>query len=117
MKSKQLQKLQAVWYKRLSESGFEDIEDEKGNLKSWSTHNDKASSSLQKKAKAEYYRLAGQYLYDKDFSLFKDGSYRIAWMLHCEGLSHKEIGALMMLSEDKIRYRIRKMRTLFFKSG
>jgi len=122
-KSSSLNALTKKWYRKLEETGFKDIEDQEGRLKSWTGHvlhdefaeplpenHKKESSKIHKTSQQEYYRLVGQCLFDKTFPS-KD--YRKTWQLHAEGLSYKEIGRLMGLSKPGVQHRIRKMRTMF----
>ncbi len=88
--------LDTEWRKKLKDSGFEDIERPDGNLK------DGASSSNFKKrpeydqSKAEYYRLAGQFLHEwpSPFRTSKSGTgewKKRIWELHANGKSIREI--------------------------
>ena len=115
--------LQQKWYKKLEQSGFKDIEDEKGRLKVYSgiglsedlplpVSRTDYSSKLYKESQAEYYRLAGQYLYDKKFKSPRD---KQVWALHTQGLSFTVISEKLGLTRDSVKYRIRKMRIAFFK--
>lgn len=96
LKNKELKKLQSEWYAKLKESGFHDIEqndnnDAKpdGNLKQWHSqvfyyrHKEGVLEDRQ-----EYYRLAGQFLYDHDFH---NEIHKVVWACHSDGLSVTEI--------------------------
>jgi hypothetical protein len=89
--------LKAEWDKRLKDSGFEDVEDSRGNLKSWSSsmylagkNNDASFEDviLQNQAKEQYYRLAGQFLFEHHF---KNEQEKLIWKLHSEDTSIRDI--------------------------
>lgn len=89
------QELKAKWYKRLEDNGFNDAEQADGNLKQWATsifaapshHNPTAFQ-----AKEEYYRLAGQFLYEHNFDSALE---RSIWKYHAEGVSVYKIPDLL----------------------
>ena len=99
--NKDFKALQAKWYAKLENSGFEDIEDQHGHLdrhKSLSnivTHYDQTSFEL----KQEYYRLAGQFLHDHKFKSKKE---MLIWQYHCEGMSIRDIAKKMKTYRRKI---------------
>lgn len=126
MSKPNLQQLQQKWYRKLEEQGFKDIEDTQGRLKTWTghalhdefaeplpEHHRKESSKIHKTSQQEYYRLVGQFLFDKEFP---NKEYRKVWQLHAEGKSYKEIAGIVGFTKRMVRYRICKMRMLFFKS-
>lgn len=79
-------KLKAKWEKKLASSGFEDIEQPDGNLKVWHGARFYALSDeikINGPQKEEYYRLAGQFLWEYKFP---DKKTRRIWELHCEGV-------------------------------
>jgi len=97
--SKEFKELQAKWYKKLEKSGFKDAETVEGYhepyrpLRQWHAscfflrH-----APLRREAKTEYYRLAGQFLYD---NTFKSKLEMRMWELHAEGKSIREIVRIM----------------------
>jgi len=131
MKQNNLKTLQARWYKKLKDSGFKDIEDDVGRLKTWSGHainlnfNEPLaptrvySSKVWKVSQAEYYRLAAQFLYNNEFPsdhFYPSEWYEYIWSLHVEGLTGVDIGKRLGMSKRAVTYRIRKMRKKFFSS-
>lgn len=67
--SPEFKKLQKEWYAKAKESGFDDIEQEDGNLKVWSHQFFKVRHNQTLfEAKQEYYRLAGQFLHSHKFA-------------------------------------------------
>jgi hypothetical protein len=104
--------LKKKWYSKLAASGFKDIEDENGMLKEWSSSKKGSSSKLYKESKAEYYRLASQYLWDKQFSCLED---KIIWSYHCSGMSLVDVAKTVRKSKGSVQYAIERMRREFFK--
>lgn len=118
-----LKTLQKKWYRKLQQVGFKDIENSKGLLKVWSgapldenlpaiTSKTGYSSKIFKESQQEYYRLAGQYYYDKEFKSSRD---KEIWRLHALGSSLIDIAAEMRMSKGSIQYRIERMRKEFYK--
>lgn len=89
-KSKKFLDLKDEWYKKLSSEGFEDIEANEDNLKVWSTYYTAKHRYVTREAKEEYYREAGTFLHEYEFSSELE---RQIWELHAEGLSLREIVA------------------------
>lgn len=92
-KSDELMKLTEIWYQKLKESGFKDIEQlDKSNeyrLKEWDScyfhlRNDPDIFDI----KREYYYQANQFLHSYSFKSETD---RHAWQLHSEGVGFREI--------------------------
>jgi len=88
-RSKQFSTLQAEWYKKLKDSGFNDIERKNGDIihsaeDNIVTHYDQNSFE----AKRDYNRLAGQFLHDYKF---KSNLERLVWEHHVEGMSIRNI--------------------------
>jgi hypothetical protein len=82
--SKEFQKLQAKWYKKIADAGHEEIEQPDGNLKVWASsffvvHHDPVIYA----AKEEYYRLAGQFLHD---FVFANNIEKQIWAWHSEAV-------------------------------
>src|SRR5271166_5977613 len=105
--SKAFKELQAKWYKKLEKEGFEEIEQEDGNLKHWSSRVFAAKFNgvffEDKKSYYEsvetYYRTAGHFLNEYDFKSDKD---RLIWELHSEGFSVREIVLTMKKKNFKV---------------
>jgi hypothetical protein len=98
--SKEFKELKAKWDKKLEKSGLENIEQEDGNLKNWSSRVFSSSrSGINVEDRIEYYksvegyyRTAGQFLHEYKFKSNKE---KLIWELHCEGLSVREIMIIM----------------------
>lgn len=89
--SPQFKKLQDEWYKKLQDSGFDDIEHEDGKLRTGPNNNFESqviNASMHVEAKTEYFRQAGFFLHDHKF---QDDFDRLVWGLHTRGLSVREI--------------------------
>lgn len=92
-KSKEFKKLQDKWYGKLEKSGFVDLEQADGNLKSWSSgaYRDYEDPNL-RESKEEYYRLAGQFLHSFKFESKRE---RTIWEFHSRGVSIRDIVGLL----------------------
>jgi hypothetical protein len=97
------QALKLEWYAKLRESGFEDIEQLDGRLKSWSQPKKGSfSSQIQTKqqGRQEYYRLAGWFLHENEF----DGQLsRDIWEMHSMGCGPKKIYKELLKSNSPLR--------------
>lgn len=119
-----LSQLIKVWDRKLKSHGFNDIENRvTGQLKKsggdvyWDAFryeepiheknkNMGYTTATWKESQAEYFRLAGIYLHEREF---KNHRFRLVWQLHAEGLSLTEIGEIMNISRDKANRMIRDM--------
>lgn len=82
-KDKDLKSLQAEWYAKLKDEGFDDIEQDEEHLKAWHSHMFKAQYSTEAfTAKESYYRAAGKFLHDYRFRTLLE---RAIWELHANG--------------------------------
>lgn len=95
----EFEKIQAEWDKKLKESGFVDQEQRDGRLKSWSNKY-KTGDPVRYQAKEEYYRAAGQFLYDHKFERPVE---RRIWELHSQGMARLNI--VKALRAEKVWYR------------
>jgi hypothetical protein len=112
----EFQKLNAKWKKKLAKDGFEDIEYDEDHLKQSASN---AFSSKEKgrcyqdkqvyfESRAEYYRLAGQFLHDHPF---ENAYERHVWELHSEGISMVDIVAALKKKRIKT-YKDKVMKTV-----
>ena len=86
--TKEFLALQKLWDKKLAASGFEDIEQRDGNLKTWaSLFTRGATADVTVEAKQEYFRAAGHFLHRHRFTAFE----KKVWALHAEGLSVRNV--------------------------
>lgn len=84
-----LKQIQQVWYQKLKEEGFEDIEKSKDNIHRWHCsffQNKYTPESFT--IKQTYYRLASQFL--ENFMFERELDLEI-WRLHSEGVPLREI--------------------------
>lgn len=106
-KSKEFQKLQKQWYKKLEKTGFKDAEQEDGNLKVWeSSYFSSRYSEGAFSAKEDYYRLAGQFLHSHKFETPKE---QRIWSLHAEGKSIRTIAKELKTYPQKIHAIIQRL--------
>lgn len=97
-KDKEFQKLQSMWYAKLKDEGFDEIENPDGNLKSWHSFMfarrpfSNPNSTHRILQEEEYYRLAGQFFYDHKF---KNKTEKRMWELHSNGKSVRDIAKII----------------------
>jgi hypothetical protein len=100
IKSKELKKLEAKWYKKLAKEGFEDIEQDENNLKQWHNHFFFARYDADSfNSKAEYFQLAGAFLHEYEFANEVE---KKIWELHADGLPLTEIYKVLANSGSKV---------------
>lgn len=99
--TKEFLALQAKWDKKLKDSGFNDAEQRDGNLKTWSSVYRLKHSDTTLEAKVEYYRAAGHFLYEYEFSVFE----KKVWELHVQGISMRNIVKVLKERENMHTYR------------
>ena len=117
-KSKKLKALQAVWYKKLKDTGFEDIEDTSNDqefLKSWhSSYFQVRNTPDEFEAHREYYSMAGKFLEDQfkgqQYDIFKKNPSGVVWELHSEGLSIRNIAKNLGMKECQVFQIIRTLK-------
>jgi len=93
--------LQKLWYKKLKDSGFEDIEDFEGcrilkrsfSAYTWQ-HTQQDFDEIQ-----DYFRLAGQFYYEHRF---ENKLEKEIWRLHSEGVSYREIAEILRTHKQKV---------------
>ena len=120
-KEKEKLKLQKIWYKKLKDEGFEDLEyfDDQGKPQEWLKGNSKFSSqedetvqasdssALEFECTLEYYLQAAHLLHTATFDNDID---RHIWFLHSEGESLRKIGNQVGYSHPKVLRIINKYR-------
>lgn len=117
MSRNNLKVLQAKWYKKLKDTGFNDIEDDKGRLINWSGRQlqddlvQVTSKGSYRASEAEYYRLASQYLHEKKFP---SKAHKTIWALHAEGLTQEAIALKLSLPKATVQHRIERLRKIFY---
>jgi hypothetical protein len=117
LKNNNFKQLQAKWYKKLKDSGFEDAESSESHLKKWSNcFTREVQTDEQLLAKREYYRMAENFLTTYKFKTRLD---QVIWDYHSNGMSARNIAAT--LNEVKIRSKsavhlvIKRLREEMFK--
>src|SRR5215813_13107079 len=102
MPSKKFERLKAQWYRKLAKSGFEDIEDDKGQLrKDTSKRRMQSRDRSEIEALAEYYRRAEHWLLERPTPW--DPRHRDIWALHSEGLSYGVISKRLNIKIFDVR--------------
>lgn len=109
-RTKEFLKLQKEWYKKLKQSGFEDLEffGENGEP----THNmlNQSLANIRKTYSPQsfyYFNRAGWFLHH---GWFLDKLEHDIWELHCEGLSNYQIGLKFGRGREAIRARVTRVR-------
>jgi hypothetical protein len=103
-KPKSFDELQAIWYKKLKASGFEDAEVKRGNefvLQAW--HDTRFRIRYRPsdiKATLFYYDQCQTFL---NTHAFHNEFERQVWELFCEGFSYREIAAKMIVVHKKLK--------------
>lgn len=96
--------LQAEWYGRLKDAGFNDIEDakrERAPLKCWHDKRFKKISDVKIETSRSYYDRAADLLHRCQF---KTPTHRRIWELHCQGLPNRKIAEELAKESDLIHY-------------
>jgi DNA-directed RNA polymerase specialized sigma24 family protein len=102
-----LKQLQAHWYRKLKDDGFEDIEDpDTGFLKTWTGYREFRVD------KAAYYRLAQLTLASRRMARFSR-TRRAIWRLHAKGLSYTEIVQELGVSDQQVQRAVKAVRQEF----
>lgn len=113
-----LASIKKEWYKKLKDSGFEDIETDDGKLIRWSSSYlkqvSKEGRETQQHAKESYYRLAGQFYHSY---LFETRQEKLVWELHSSGKSMRDIAKVIKMSSTTVKERIHKLRNIMFKEA
>lgn len=95
--------LQKLWYKKLRDAGFEDIEDTnspKEFLKTWhSSYFISRYTAESYERKETYYRLCSHFLWDY---AFESNLEREIWRLHSEGMSLRDIAKSLRSKRIKL---------------
>lgn len=87
-KSDDYDKLRAIWYQKLKDEGYNDIESDEDHLKTWSTKFASKKSQADWQAKATYYSMASNFLNDYPF---ENDLERIIWEYHANAISVRDI--------------------------
>lgn len=108
--NKTFKELKQKWYQKLRKTGFKDIEQEDGNLTSWSYITRTAGFDIIKaQAKEQYYRLATHFLASYRF---KDSVDKKIWTLHTSGVSIRNIAKKLKCNPWTIFKKIKKFSVL-----
>lgn len=110
--------LQKRWYKKLAQNGFDDIETEMGQLKSWESFRVKKHDSTIPE-KELYYTLCRQFLQEHEFKyLVKIHPRRIRKIFekHVEGMSYRNIAKKHGLDKNTVATIIQRLRKLMVRN-
>lgn len=96
---------QELWYKKLLDSGFKDIEDGENYLKTWDSFQGPDQKPLLNSAKADYYGQARHFLATHRFR-FK--GHKKMFEMHTEGLGYRKIAKEFGTYKNKVANIIQK---------
>lgn len=92
--------LKALWYKRLKDSGFKDIETFNGYIKDWPSQRIQRDFTPERiQEKLDYFRAASQLFWEHKFDTALQ---KKIWELHCEGKSYREIAEDLRNKKNKL---------------
>lgn len=110
---KDLKELQAFWYRKLKELGFEDIENvalSDRPLIQWHAHYfQQRHTSLGFSQQEEYYRLAAIWLHDHTFKTKTD---KRIWELHAQGVGYRGIAKALKIKMWVVEHSVRHNQAL-----
>lgn len=97
------EKLRNIWYKKLKDDGFNDIEHRDDSLKRWTEDLVSYYDNIDLwRAKETYYQLSDKFLSEHEF---KNNLEKTIWEYHANGISVREIAeTLKKLKVIKINY-------------
>lgn len=99
-KDPDFEQLQAYWYQKLKELGFEDAENRKGYLKDYPQKRLAREYTQETfEEKQNYYRLASQYFHD---GYFFDAHEKKVWELHVLGLPNRDIAFELRTETNRV---------------
>lgn len=113
-KSKEFQDLKNEWYRKLKDTGFNDLDQDENSLKTWDSSRLTrkiqgqyyVNNKVYNEAREEYYRQAGWFLNDYRWGNYlrnpKKFFYKEIWTLHSEGISIRNIVKILKLKGIKI---------------
>lgn len=98
MANQQYEKLKVKWDKKLKDSGFEDIENKDGSLKS--STDPRTIATAMRDGRAEYYNQAGNFLNTFSFPKPKE---QLIWYMHCNGDAFRYIAKVVGVTFYEVR--------------
>lgn len=119
--SKEFKDLESLWYQKLKDDGFEDIEVNESTLKGSSFSNVKRLTGGDKsefyRSKEEYFRLAGFFLHDTKFIDRRD---KLVWEFHTNGDSLQEISNRLKryslkIAKTQVKETVHRLRDQMYK--
>lgn len=114
-KYKEYQRLKEIWYKKLEDSGFHDIETDEYKLKVYSTKWARKSYVSGIPHKIEYYRIANMFLLEHTFDTKLD---KAIWEYHTNGLGARSIATILKKAKierhgrESVYQKIKVLRTI-----
>lgn len=106
---KKFKKLQAAWYKKLANEGFEDLEDMDQNLKASTDTRTIKNALKEKEARETYYSIARGFL---ENHIWANDDEHHMWELHCEGIGVRSIAHELKVTAYKVESTIGRLQKL-----
>lgn len=112
--------VRAVWYEKLRQDGFVDIEQDENNLRVWSTEFTKSKFLNNWREKEEYYYIATTFLNDYSFETELD---RVIWEYHTNAISVRNIAdtlnktGIVQTDRNEIQRTITRLRTIMMQTA
>lgn len=91
-KKTEYERVRDVWYKRLKDEGFVDIEHSDGSINSGVPRGISGQDPELRELTEEYYNMATQFLNDHEFESELD---KVIWEYHTNGLSPRNIAKVL----------------------
>lgn len=118
-KKSELNKLKKIWYKKLKDEGFEDIEPHENTLKRWTSYFNSPRALELAESRQEYYYMANQFLNEYKFETALE---KTIWEYHSNAISYRNITKLLKQVKIKETNRtsigsiIKRLRSIMFKT-
>lgn len=110
--TKKFKDLKSKWYKKLADTGFDDIEDSEGDIKSKGDAKVIKNALQDKEQRETYYSIAREFLETYNF---ENDTAKDIWRLHCEGLGKLSIAKELNITAytaETITVKLRKLAKL-----
>lgn len=109
--TKKFKTLKAKWDKKLSDAGFEDIENGDGSLKASTDSRTIQYALKEKEARETYYSIAREFLNSQCFAHF-ESVYREIWEFHCDGIGARTIAKKLKITSYRVETAITTLQKL-----
>lgn len=114
-KKTEYERLKEVWYKRLKDDGFKDIEHDDNSINIGIPRSIQGKDDVLRQSVQDYYCMAYHFLNEYEFDSELD---KIMWEYHTNGLSARNISRLLKqtkvstISRDRVWVKLRKLENI-----